>query len=561
MKRTLGTTIVVIITALALLHRGQAGAAESAAPLQALEVRQLSLFKNGLGFFVGQVACPEAQTSLQIALPVAPSHGTLWVSYPADLPLAGIVAGQVDSVESVEAVTIEEMLRANVGRRVRLMVQDKEITGRITYVARDRGPLVPNPYGPGRESVEYASGRIWQPPALITLETDNGELSLNSGTVTQMTVTDGPANRRVAGQGRSAILRVRLKSPAHGQRLTVSYLAKGVTWAPSYMVDLSDEQRVLLSAKALIIDDACELRDVEAHLITGFPHLQFADVVSPIALKQNLAQFLQALSSGTSERGRPDILSNVMTQRVAYSGMGGMADQEAMPAYGAAEAGITAEDLFLYPAGRLDLGKNEVAYVPLFTEAVSCKHIYQWDIPDTVGPEGDYPPGARAGRSAGGEEEVWHSLRLTNATRVPWTTAPAETVKNGALLGQDTLPYTPTGSAATLRITRAVGVRAEQRELEIDRKREAVQMYGTRYELVTVRGELSIVNSQSKPIDLEITKTLSGEVKSSEPQARIDRLAAGLQRMNGLVKLTWNLQLGPGEKKEMSYTYDVYVRR
>jgi len=558
MRRTLCATITVIITAFTFIHRGQAGAAEPVTPVQALELKQLSLFKNGLGFFVGQVACPETDTSFQIALPVAPSHGTLWISYPADLPVAGIVAGQVDSVESVEAVSIEEMLRANVGRRVRLTVNDKEITGRIAYVARDREPPVPNPYGPGRESAESTYGRPWRPAGLITLETDAGELSFNPATVAQMTVLDGPANRRLPGQGKSAVLRVRLKAPAPGRKLTVSYLAKGVAWAPSYVVDISDEQKALLSAKALIINDACAIQDVDTQLVTGFPHLQFADVVSPLALKQNLAQFLQALSSGASERGRADVLSNVMTQRVAYPGMG---DQAVMPAYGAAEAGIVAEDLFLYPGGRLNLDRNEVAYVSLFTETVPCKHIYQWDIPDTVGQEGDPSPFSRPGHSAGGEEEVWHSLRLTNTTRVPWTTAPGETVKNGALLGQDTLPFTPSGSAGTLRITRALGIRAEQRELEIDRKREAVQMYGYHYELVTVRGELSLVNSQSKPIDMEVTKTLSGEVKSSDPQARIDKLAAGLQRMNGLVKLTWNLQLGPREKKQVSYTYDVYVRR
>jgi len=558
MRRTLCATITVIITAFTFIHRGQAGAAEPVTPVQALELKQLSLFKNGLGFFVGQVACPEAETSFQIALPVAPSHGTLWISYPADLPVAGIVAGQVDSVESVEAITIAEMLKANVGRRVRLLVNDKEITGLISYVARERGPFAPNPYGPGREPAEYAPGRSWQPPGLITVETNAGELSLNPMAVTQVAVLDGPANRRLAGQGKSAVLRVRLKSPAQGQRLTVSYLAKGVTWAPSYMVDISDEQRVQLSAKALILNDACEIQNVQARLITGFPHLQFADVVSPIALKQNLAQFLQALSSGASERGRADILSNVMTQRVVYPGMG---DQAAMPAYGAAEAGIVAEDLFLYPAGRLDLGRNEVAYVTLFTETVPCKHIYQWDIPDTAGKEGDYPPSPRPGRAAEGDEEVWHSIRLTNTTQVPWTTAPGETVKDGAILGQDTLPFTPSGSAGTLRITRAVGIRAEQRELEIGRKREAVQLYGYHYELVTVQGELSIVNSQSKPIDMEVTKTLSGEVKSSDPQARIDKLAAGLQRMNGLVRLTWNLQLDPREREQVSYTYDVYVRR
>ena len=230
-----------------------------------------------------------------------------------------------------------------------------------------------------------------------------------------------------------------------------------------------------------------------------------------------------------------------------------------MPAYGAAEVGQVAEDLFLYPAGSLDLGKDEVAYIPLFTETVPCTHIYQWDIPDYVSEEGQYQ--SRQEQVAAAEEEVWHSLRLTNTTKVPWTTAPGETVKNGVILGQDTLRYTPPKAESTLRITRAVGVKAEQREFETDRKREAAHMYGYSYDLITVRGDLSIANFQDKAVDLEITKSLSGEVKSSDPGARVEKLAAGLRRMNGLRKLTWTLQLNPGEKKDVSYVYEVYIRR
>ncbi len=68
----------------------------------------------------------------------------------------------------------------------------------------------------------------------------------------------------------------------------------------------------------------------------------------------------------------------------------GPQEQPSMPVYGASEIGQVAEDLFLYPAGRLDLGTREVAYVPLFTESVPYKHIYQWDIPDYVNQEGVY---------------------------------------------------------------------------------------------------------------------------------------------------------------------------
>lgn len=555
MRRTTHTVAMLLITCLAFAWPPTALA--QTPPPEPLDIRQVALFKNGLGFFVGQVACPEDRTSFQVVLPVAPSHGTFWISYPADLSLTSATAGQIDSEELVDAISIPELLQANPGRRVRLTIGDKETIGVIRYMARNREAPRLDPYTPGR-SPEPAGYRPWEQPqqgGLLVLETDTGELSLDPRVITQAAFLDGKAERRVTRQDKLAVLRVQLKKPAPGCKLTISLLGKGVTWAPSYMVDITETGEARLSAKALVLNDACEIRGAEVQLVTGFPHLQFADTLSPVALKQNLAQFLQALSAGRSEPGMSAVTSNVMAQSVMYRDDRASVD---MPAYGAAEIGQAAEDLFLYPAGALHLGKDEVAYLPLFTETVPCKHVYQWDIPDSVSEENPYP--SRREQPAA-EEEVWHSLRLTNTTKAPWTTAPGETVKNGVILGQDTLRYTPPTAESTLRITRAVGVKAEQREFETDRKREATHMYGYSYDLITVRGDLSIVNLQDKAIDLEITKSLSGEIKSSDPNAKIEKLAAGLRRMNGLLKLTWAIQLNPGEKKDVSYVYDVYVRR
>jgi hypothetical protein len=78
---------------------------------------------------------------------------------------------------------------------------------------------------------------------------------------------------------------------------------------------------------------------------------------------------------------------------------------------------------------------------------------------------------------------------------------------------------------------------------------------------VTVEGKLSVRNFQQKAITLEITKTLSGEVKSSAPEAKMESLARGLRRMNAVRKLTWTVELEPGERKDLGYLYEVYVRR
>jgi hypothetical protein len=559
MKRMQCARILVIVVCTTL--SGRPGNAAQSPPLESFNIRQVALFKNGLGFFVGEVICPQDAASFHVVLPVAPTHGTFWISYPADLEVASIVARQIESGQMLEAITIPELLQANPGRRVRLTIGDKDVTGTIRHVARGRDTAtrnfptpVPSVYS-SWSMPSYRPPETPQPAGLLIVETEAGELSLDPRAVTQATFLDGRAERRFASGSKSPVLQVRLKQPAPGGRMTVSFLAKGVAWAPSYRVDVTDTGKARLSAKALIINDACELANVDAQLVTGFPHLQFADTISPLALQQNLAQFLQSLSVRRVDPRGVNVTSNIMTQTVTYSDT---RDHTMPPTYGAAEIGQVAEDLFLYPAGRIDLGREEVAYIPLFTETVPYRHIYQWDIPDYVNEENVY---TYARNQSNREEEVWHSIRLTNTTPVPWTTAPGETVKDGTLLGQDTLRYTPRNAESTLRITRAIGVKADQRESETHRKREATRFYGSSYDLITVQGELSIINFQGKAIDLEITKTLSGELKSIDPQAKTEKIASGLRSVNGLLRLTWTLQLDPGERKDVSYTYEVYVRR
>ena len=524
------------------------------------DLKQVALFKNGLGFFVAEVACPARRTDLRVVLPVTPAHGTLWISYAPDIELASVVAREAEVVETRDAVTIRELLEANQGRRVKLTLGEEEVSGVVMHVARSRDVVPVDPYTPGGRGGQQPDGSRmvgWTQAGLAMIQTNAGMLCIDPRAVTRILFAEDRIEQKFAHPVKKVELDIHLSRPAAGKTLTLTFLAKGITWAPSYMVDISDEQNARLSAKAVILNDACQLDGVEVQLVTGFPHLQFSDIVSPLGMKENLAQFLQALNRGASERGRSAVISNVMTQSVAY-GRGGA--DVAMPAYGTADAGVVAEDLFLYPAGLLELDREEVAYVPLFTESVPYVHVYQWDIPDYVTEEGRYTYAPGPQDSDEGEQEIWHSLRLTNTTKVPWTTAPGETVKVGAILGQDTIRYTPSGGQSTLRITRAVGIKADQIELETDRQRDAFRWRGSAYDRITVEGKLSVLNVLDKAVTLEITKTLSGEVMTVEPQATQEKPAKGLRRINPVTKLTWTIELAPGGEQDLSYTYQVYVR-
>ena len=539
--------LTVVVGSAFLIH---SASAQSDQPTTRPRIQQIALFKNGLGFFVCQVQIPDDTNSFSIVPDGAASHGTFWVAYPPQVKLSALVAGSVDSKKMTQAVTIPELLRANLGQRVRLNYQGKDIEGIIKYFPDDRRPSPPSPYAPGTpESIRIPHVGS----SLMLVETDAGQVAINPYTVQRIEFLSGQAKTCFALKDKSTQLDVTLAKPAGRKKLTLSYLAKGITWAPSYMVDITDPAKARISAKAAIINEIADLDDVSIQLVTGFPNLQFSDIVSPLALKENLAQFLQDLTKGQSQRGRTVA---VMAQR-SMEYMVDASSPGVMPDYGSAEAGTVAEDLFFYPVENINLKKGQVGYYPLFTESVSYKHVYRWQIPDYINQQEHYVYGQQPET----EEEIWHCLKIDNTTKVPWTTAPAEVLKEGLILGQDTLKYTPSKDKTVLRITKAMSVKAQQVELETERKRGALAVYGRNYDLVSIQGKLTVKNYQPKSVTLEITKTLSGQVVSSEPQAKIEKLARGLSRVNELSQLTWTIELQPDQEEEIVYTYQAYVRR
>lgn len=561
MKKTLSH----LITALLLLAFSIPALADQPAEPVSVQTRlkRVALFKNGLGFFVREGTLA-GDTRVALLGPfAASSHGTFWVSCPAHAGLETLTAREVTTTEEVPAREIAELLRANVGKGVTLYTgadPESAITGEIVAFAPDRVPALLDPYAMGQHS-DTSRALPQGRGQFLLLQTDDGIRALDPYRIWSIQFADTEIERSVSQELKRAELEAYLTSPSQGDWLSVSYLAKGITWAPSYLIDISEPQKARLSAKALIINEAEDLQATHVDLITGFPNLQFADVLSPVARKESLASFLRALSQGRSETRGATVLSNVMVQSAEYARRPGLAGAEAapLPDYGAAAPGQVAEDLFLYPLENIALAKGETGYYPLFTEIVPYTGFYQWEIPDYVTEEDRYGQPRREERDK--PEEVWHSIRLTNSTQVPWTTAPVQLMKNSSIIGQDTLNYTPPNAKATVKITRAVSVKAEQTEVETDRERDAVRIYGYHYDRVTIKGTLSVTNYKGEVISLEIAKILSGEVQSATPEAEDVVLARGLARMNPTHLLTWTIQLKPGQHREITYAYEALIRR
>ncbi|MFH1077504.1 MAG: hypothetical protein V1753_11875 [Pseudomonadota bacterium] len=542
--------------------------AEAKSPAQAsVRIERVALFKNGLGFFVASGSLPEGETTVRIGQLPVPAYGTFWVGYPEDVKVRCLVTALEDIEERHPAQNVGQLLRANPGVSVVLRTGPGEkdvVEGVIRKtVTQESMPEPPSPYLMSIRRTIDPYGRTWYNPTsanTVLIDTQGGLVALNEGSILRADFAHKEIAESVIVSARQPYLRMELEQPAHKGVISVSYLARGATWFPGYQIDISDAENALLTAQALIVNEAADLEHVTLDLVTGFPNIKFGEILSPVAMNQSLADFLNSLTSGRTET-RQNSRSRMMSQQAVMSNAPVFDSFEGipMPSYSTAAQGTESEDLFLYPVKDFSLRRGETAYLPLFTAKMPYRHIYTWKIEDCLNAEDSYH---REEERADGRiaEEVWHCCRLKNTLNMPLTTASAQFVSRGQFNGQDLCYYTAPGGETTIRINRAMNILADQREYEVERKRNAASFYNSSYDLVKVRGELKLQSRLDKDVPVEITKELSGEVLDIAKGAKDIMTAKGLKKVNQKHVLTWAFDLKAGEEQTLFYVYQVYIR-
>lgn len=573
MKRSAPACMSVCL--LLALSAGAADSTDKPATMP-LKVDRVALFKNGLGYFSSTGVLPGKATTVTIGQLPVPSFGTFWVGYDKGVKVRSLVTSMQATDETTTVQNIGQLLLQNVGRKVSIRTGIKDdgvIEGTILKVGGDTTPRdPPNPYFMdarisidryGRP-IDYGySPVVPQPANIVLIKTASGIVTMNAGSIMRAdfegdhVVTTSPVQRKQPS------IRLELAKDAGGEKVGVSYLARGITWLPSYLIDISDAKTAKFSAKSLVMNEIMDLDNVVLDLVTGFPNIKFAELPSPVSMAQNLADFLNAFASGRNERGADRYGNRYMMQQQAlvYNMATYAESAPPVPSYSTAAEGTVSEDLFLYPVKSVSLKKGETTVIPLFTAEMPFKHIYTWKVEDMLDENESYRSRRNSDRPDGQiAEEVWHSCRLQNNMKMPLTTAAAEFIKDNQFVGQDVCFYTAPGAETTIRINRAMNVLAEQAEFEVERKRNAAHFYGCSYDLVKVRGEMKVKSRVDKPVNIEITKELSGEVLEKTPDAKDIATAKGLKKVNPKHVLVWNLEIKPGEETKTEYIYQVYVR-
>lgn len=477
-----------------------------------------SLFKNGFAVVLRETDLKNGQAIID-DIPQA-SMGTLWLSASQGVVISEATTTTVTTKSERDVTTLDEILFVNVGK---VIVVELGTGGSID------GKLL------------SASGQI------VVIEREGKRHAILKTNVRSVASTGGELVYKQPSQSEKRVLQVKTLGGKDGKIYTIG-LERGITWAPAYSIDITNEKSLSLIGKATIINDLADLRGIEARLITGFPNLPFKDSLDPLVggAARDLDQAMLSGGFGTM-RGQGPAMGQNMLRADARGNFDESFDISTL-------SSVEAEDLFFYRRPNVQLKRGERGYYVLFKADLSYGHVYTWDINDTI------VNGSQYQGASDGPGDVWHSLKFKNTSDMPWTTAPATTMKDGEILGQDMMTYTARGTNALLKITKALNVRADQTEEEVSRERAAYKLPGGQtFDLVTLKGTLEVKNRKNEQVTLKITRWVTGEVISAEGNPTITKALKGLRQVNSSAKIEWEVPVEAGKDKKLTFLYKVYV--
>lgn len=541
-RRSLFASSLVL---LALAH--PLSAADGAAEGHAVDskVESIGLFKNGLAVVERTVELPGGGVFRIEDVPT-PVHGAFFIESATPV-VTRVTTTLVDAPLDLRGASLQERLA---GKQVRIRVRDKDgppIEGAVATIQPDNTARWDRRYGP-TEGYSY----LYRNPPVATLsaerflvlDTKTGRSLVDQSEISAIDIVGDASSVKV----RKPVLLLQAAEGTPKQTVRVSYLTKGIAWAPGYRVQLLDDRKLSIDQHAVIRNELMPLRDVEVFLISGFPSIEFAHVDSPLSLRQNWAAFFQQLAQRTGDR-RTRISAVVQQAAVATS----PADQGGIDAAPPDES----IDVHYESIGRQTLDEGDALSLHVGGGEADYERIVEWTVPDMRNEHGAYIADYHRHEQADlFEDNAWDAVKFKNPLPFAMTTAPATFMRDGRFLGQQLSRWVNRGEETTLRVTKALSIRTRATETEDSRvERADVWVGGRQYRKVSARGELVIKNYRKTDVVMVIKRQFSGDLVSADENPDVTLREEGMWSVNRRNEMKWTITLKPGEERTLKYAY------
>ena len=246
------------------------------------------------------------------------------------------------------------------------------------------------------------------------------------------------------------------------------------------------------------------------------------------------------------------------------------------------------EDLYVFTVKHLSLKKGQRMVIPIAEYALKYRDVYTVDLPFAP------PQEMRRGGQFNNEQQAemarllaapkaLHKVRLTNTSKLPITTAPALILNGERVIAQGMTTYTAPGGSLDLTLTTATDIRVRKSDKETGRTPSAANWNNLTYGKIDLAGTISLINYADRPVDLEITRNVLGNVGKADHEGvasmvnvfEDDDYAAHAEtpswwgsyswpdwwaHFNGIGRITWKTHLDAGKTVDLGYTWHYFWR-
>lgn len=514
-------------TSLLLLALCLAGLTQAQLKLPELKPSRVAVFKNGTYFIKREADVNVTNKQAFILPPGDVLMGTYWIAVGKNTELRSASVFNDSMETSRRVVDVEDVLINSKGKTVmirRLMGQTiREYNGQV---------------------LDYNATSDY-----VKLQQPDGKVLTMKINSTDEVVSDAAAaNTEIKSKSYRFVNRLSLTQDVPRTTVSTLGLEKGMAWVPSYLFRVINEKEARLEMKATIVNDGTELKQLPVDIVVGSPSMFYGMQMDPV-----VGDYLDDLLDNRSDNGRIQFQALNMANTV--SAVRSVDEYESDESGGNNTEGEKSQDLYYFKLGVMDIESNSKTIVPVFGQNITYKDVYEITV--AFSKQDNYYKS-----SIFQEEkplEVYHSFRFTNTGKAPLTTGSMFALdEKENMLAQDELKYTPTGAEGVIRLSKAIDVQARNDEEVTEVVENAKRINKVSYSKATLKGQIKLANFQQKKIKISVTKFVNGEPGAISNNGAFVMLKVNPGALNPTSKITWEIELNPGEQQTISYVYSLF---
>lgn len=516
-----------------------------------LKTTKLSVFKNGTFFLKKEGTVKFTDRYGYITVPSDALYGTYWIAPAAGVKMQGLSIN-VDTVQKdKQCRTFHDLVMANEGKVATMRFLDKYAQTEKTSYRMIKGTIIS----------AQRNGFI----RVKTMDAKTLFIPINELYDIEFESNPNEKYKIDTIMKRATIV---LDNDAAEAAFTTLSLQMGITWTPSYYIKLKDDKTAMLTMKGTLENNSSEdIKDCELDLVVGGnPTLFFNNTLDPASAYMgghNYVKQLVTTSYNTTTYGGAVMDQYNITTNNASGYKYKVAAEDnttvaAAPAVFDEEYDATGEkvaNFYYFNAGKVSVKRNGIAIVPVSNVTIPYKTIYDVDITD-------FAAVAARGTVMEMEEmqpfDVYQSIKFTNKGTVPITSASIFLVnENDKPIAQSQIKYTPAGADAFIKLQKAIDIIARSKDVEDKRKDREFTYKKVTYDKVTLKGTIELQNYLDKAVTLNVKKTLTGEATEAKEGTFTTRKMSGSPNYTSSLK--WEVTVAAGEKKTVTFYYNVFV--